>query len=85
MDYRTDTHDHGVAPELGSAGAAPARRRTEPKPTYQRSIFARPEIRELVAEVAHAKATELAGSDQLGTTFMIHQLGEVVNELRGSC
>ncbi len=61
----------------------PRRRPRADTPEYKRSIFERPEIRGLVADACQERINALQGSPEFGTAFVIHQLDEVINELRG--
>lgn len=85
-DHRTDHHDQGGG-ELGSP-AAP-RRRTSAGPQYIRSKFSEPRIRALVAAACEDQITalqteQLGATAQAGVQFVIAELDDVVNELRGT-
>lgn len=85
-DWNQSNHtDYGAADSLGSGPAAPrAKRRTSGTPNYPAgSVFSRPEIRALVADVVQAKVVELSQSLEFGAAFMVNQLDSVVNELTG--
>ena len=59
------------------------RRRRNTNPAYMRSVFERPEIRALVADACQAQINALQeGLSGFGTGFVVHQLDEVINELR---
>lgn len=82
--YQAQTdHDAGDS-GAGERNGVPRRRPTNAQ--YTRSVFARPEIRALVADACQAQMNVLLeeGADDFGAQFVRHQLNEVVNELRGT-
>lgn len=90
-ETQDQTNDQAGSAELGSVGAT---RRPTPKPRgtagpqYTRSKFAEPRIRALVAaacedQISALQTEQLGATAHAGVQFVIAELDDVVNELRG--
>lgn len=87
MDHYPIENDQG-GPDAGERVGAPRRRFTA-GPQYTRSKFTEPRIRALVAAACEDQITalqteQLGATAQAGVQFVIAELDDVVNELRGT-